>query len=173
MIVDGDDTDSNYDRAYTRYIKYIFDDYYYGGESPAADGKTYIVPDINKAGVEYDFLDMGGDPDADYFPFVKLTDKLKRSVLIEDDKKYWEHSHRREDKITKSIGTFNIGTDDYSWLDTKFLTNSHWWGSSDDLIVRSGIRGIDFRNTGGTISGYYKTISHDGYVAKIRKIYRP
>lgn len=119
----------------------------------------YEVPDVNRKGVDYDFSGnkvfishQGNNYSIPLytpsFPLFNLTQQQGpwRLVLVEDDKDYADHSRRRKSNHSESVQTFNMSSGSWSSVQTGFTVKSHQYGSSDDVMYRSGVRNITIDN---------------------------
>lgn len=130
------------------------------------------APDLNLAGVVYGFENLPkyyfgiepgnpscgstvacrrffqhpGEEFATGFPLVYLSDKTYRFFLADNDHVYTEFSTRRSIYRTESVGTFDING--YIPSPTVHNISSNWetYGSSDDIVSDSGIRGVNKYN---------------------------
>lgn len=126
----------------------------------------YEVPDINNAGVFYDFdnvyrhyLSLLGYPyteKAGYFPLFNLTktDGPWRFNLVDDDKDYADMSTRRKNTRIMDVNTFHMDTGTWEVVETGFTTKNHRYGSSDDPLLDSGVRQITINNMTDLADGY-------------------
>lgn len=128
---------------------------------------------MNSSGINYDFDGnrryVYEGPTNDYeqpeytpmFPLFNLTQESGpwRLVLIEDDKDYPDHSRNNDTNHAQSVTTFDLETGVWSSVFTWFTTKSHLFGSSDDVMDKSGVRKITEANA-------YKRISYgDSFTA--------
>lgn len=144
-----------------------------------ADGAAYEVPDVNYANRIYYFTNMKswglkGKNDgaaANYFPVLPLGSASYRLMLLEKDKlfpwgsyKYFSR-RRKSDPWVGTVQTFDASTGSYSSVTTRHANKSHKWGSSDDVILESGVRRLNTTNVlnrmGGDLNSLFQATYQD------------
>lgn len=124
----------------------------------SADGTNYQVSDINVEGVTYEIGGHGMPPANDAgLPLFDFSTEPGpwRLVLSDDDNDYQNYSQRRNsDPYVTMVWTFDMADGNWEHVKTGISSDSHHWGSSDDLIRESGVRRITFGNVSDLMGGF-------------------
>ena len=118
-----------------------FADHYYSFNNTA----RYQLPTPNSHHFYHDFVN--------YFPLINMSQVrgVWRLILVEDDKQYRWHSLRRYGNriYSKLINSLNLDAERVEQFLMHFNVASHRYGSSDDIIPRSGVHNISMSAING------------------------
>lgn len=118
-----------------------FADHYYSFNNTA----RYQLPTPNSHHFYHDFVN--------YFPLINMSQVrgVWRLILVEDDKQYRWHSLRRYGNriYSKLINSLNLDAERVEQFLMRFNVASHRYGSSDDIIPRSGVHNISMSAING------------------------
>jgi len=147
--------------------------------------RYYQVPDINRKGRRYTFKNIIryqtlGNPNSsryypsyvDYFPLINFSQVFGdwELVLMDDDKMYTHTSLRRVSTrvFTILLSSFNLELEIVETLVRVFTNLSHRFGSSDDVLVHTGVHQINSRTTQNIVGKEFVTrvITQDGRAAE-------
>lgn len=157
----------NYNSKFSRNWNYAFDTRKYftksnplgkkHSQNQAADGLWYDGPDVNHPGVDYSFMNMPSSlkfpvksnevwyqGELDYFPLLPLTGSYHRLIITEQDKKYNKFSARRTSTRVEDVWTYDMSDGQYDYLTTRIDAASHRRGNSDETMLLSGVRRVNY-----------------------------
>ena len=147
--------------------------------------RYYKVPDINYKNRRYTFKNIIryqtlGNPNnhqhypsyVDYFPLINFSQVFGdwELVLVDDDNMYTHFSRRRVGStfFTKLLKSFNLELEIVEEIERRFTNMTHLFGSSDDVLVNTGVHQINSKTTQNILGREYVTrvVAQNGRTAE-------